>query len=58
MMCRATLLLLVAVPSALGHGAMVHPRSRNSWDTFANVPAKDKQVCSVAAAGSLGCCCL
>ena len=38
------LLLACAARQALGHGAMVYPRPRNSIDAFANVTAKDRHT--------------
>ena len=43
-MALRILLLTCAVRHALGHGAMVYPRPRNSIDAFANVSAKDRHT--------------
>lgn len=40
----AALLLVCAVARVAGHGAVVHPRSRNSVDAFAIIPAGANKV--------------
>ena len=51
----AALLALLSNP-ARGHGSMVHPRSRNSVDAFANVPAADRHTFGPCANISGGAC--